>query len=60
MEIDLYVWIGKKCYRLMKDFGCEYMLYYLKDREMLNEYWWRPLDYWRKKGVIEGEEEKED
>ena len=59
MKQTLWLTVDDVCYRLMKDFGCEYMLYYPKDRDILNDHWWHPLDYWHKKGAIEDEKGSE-
>jgi hypothetical protein len=59
MEDFLYVWIEKKCYKIYTHNDTTWRLFYFIDRQKLNIKDAHSLDYWRKKGVIEGEEEKE-
>lgn len=59
MDDALYVWIAKKCYRLYQQTPGMWRLFYFCDRVKLTIHVAHNLDYWRKKGVLEGEEEKE-
>lgn len=59
MEDALYVWISKKCYRLYSHNDITWRLFDLVDRQTLRIMHAYSLDYWRRKGVVEGEEEKE-
>ena len=59
MEQHLYIWLDKKCYQLYHAVGSRWRLFYYTDRLKLNIHSAHSLDYWRRKGVLEGEEEKE-
>ena len=59
MEKILYVCIEKKRYRLYESWPGVWRLFHQINRCSLGEFNGWPLDYWRNKGVIEGEEEKE-
>ena len=58
MENYIYVRINGSSYRLNYLGGGRWRLFYLTARRKLNINLAHGLDYWRKRGVIQGEKEK--
>lgn len=55
----LIVCINKRYYRLYQYNNIMWRLFYQRDRETVGIQEAHSLDYWRGKGVIEGEEENQ-
>jgi len=55
-----YVWIDKKRYMIYSHKGISWRLFDFADGQKLKLSGAYSLDFWRRKGVLNGEEEKKD